>query len=50
MFCDNPEGWDGGRVAGRSKAEGIYIYIYISPDSLNCTEKLTQHCKAIILL
>ena len=23
---DNPEGWDGGRVDGRRKKEGIYVF------------------------
>jgi len=31
VFCDKPEGWDGGlgEVRGRLKREGIYIYIYV---------------------
>ena len=35
MLCDHLDGWDGG-VGGRSKREGIWVYIYIA-DSLHCT-------------
>ena len=29
MFSDDIEGWDGGEVRGRSKREGIYLYIWL---------------------
>ena len=34
--CDDLEGWDGRAVRGRSKREGIYVYIHID-DSFVCT-------------
>jgi len=34
--CDDLEGWDGRAVRGRSKTEGIYVYIHID-DSFVCT-------------
>ena len=26
-LCDNLEGWDGGRMGGRLKRKGIYVYL-----------------------
>ena len=43
VLCDDLEGWDGGEVQ-----EGGDICICIA-DSLIVQQKLTQHCKAIIL-
>ena len=37
----------GVRVEGRSKREGIYVYIWLIHFTVQ--QKLTQHCKAIIL-
>ena len=47
MLCGDPEGWDGGTVGGRSKREGIYVYIWLIHFVVQ--QKLTQHCKATIL-
>lgn len=47
VFCDDLDEWDVGR-GGRFKRAGIYIHILIA-DSHKFTQKLTQHCKAIIL-
>ena len=48
MLCDNLDGWDGGGgMGGRSKREGIYVYIQLI--HFGVQQKLTQHCKAIIL-
>ena len=49
MLCGDLDGWDGGR-GGREVQEGggIYIYIY-SLIHFVVQQKLTQHCKAIIL-
>ena len=46
MLCDDLDGWDGG-VGGRSKREGIYVYISLIHFTVE--QKLTQHDKAIIL-
>ena len=43
MLCDDLEGWNG-REAPR---EGIYIYIWPIHNAIQ--QKLTQHCKAIIV-
>ena len=48
MVCDDLGGGMGGVVGGRSKREGIYVYISLVTGSLPCTQKLTQ-CKAITL-
>ena len=45
-FCDDLEGW-AGRVEGRFKRKGIYVYIQLIHVAVQ--QKLTQHCKAIIL-
>ena len=37
----------GGGVGGRSKREGIYVYIELIPFVVQ--QNLTQHCKAVIL-
>ena len=46
MLCDDLEGEDG-RVGGRLEGEGTYVYIQL----IHVVEqqKLTQHCKAVIL-
>ena len=41
------EGRDGGWAQGRSKREGTHVYI--KPIHFIVQQKLTQHCKAIIL-
>ena len=46
MLCEDLEGWDGG--GGREDQGGGDTCILLA-DSLHCTAKLTQHCKAIIL-
>ena len=46
MLCEDLEGWDGG--GGREVQGGGDTCILLA-DSLHCTAKLTQHCKAIIL-
>ena len=40
VLCDDLDGWDGGGVGGRSKRELIRFLVQ---------QKLTQHCKEIIL-
>ena len=47
MFCDDLEGWMVGGVGGRLQREGIYVYIELIHFVVQ--QKLTQHCKAIIL-
>ena len=49
MLCDHLEGWD--REGGRETQEGgdMGIYVYISLTHFLVQQKLTQHCKAIIL-
>ena len=49
MPCDDLEGWD--REGGREAQEGgdMGIYVYILPIHFVVQQKLTQHCKAIIL-
>ena len=46
MLCDDLEEWDreGGREAQEGEDMGIYVYIHFVVQ-----QKLTQHCKAIIL-
>ena len=29
MLCSDLDGWDGGGVGGKSKREGICVYIYL---------------------
>ena len=41
------DGWDG-VVGGRSKKEGLYVCIYLIHFIVQ--QKLTKHCKAIMLL
>ena len=43
MFCGDLEGWNG---CGETP-EGKDICTHIT-DSLHCTQKVTQHCKATI--
>ena len=45
-LCDDLEGWDGVSMGGRLKREGIYVYLQVIHV---VQEKLTQHCKEIIL-
>ena len=49
MPCDGIEGWD--REGGREAQEGgdMGIYIYIQLIHFVVQQKLTEHCKAIIL-
>ena len=49
MLCDHLEGWD--REVGREMQEGgdMVIYVYIQLIHFVIQQKLTQHCKAIIL-
>ena len=46
MLCDDLDRWGGG-VGGRSKREGIYVNIELIHFTVQ--QKLTHHCKAIIL-
>ena len=46
MFFGDLGGWDGGGLGGRSKREGIYVYIYLIHFIVQ--QKLTQHGKATI--
>ena len=47
VLCDYLDGWDVGQVAGRSQRKGIYLYVWLIHFVVQ--QKLTQHCKAIIL-
>ena len=49
MFCDDLEGSDG--EGGREDQEGrdMGIYVYLQLIHFVVQQKLTQHCKAIIL-
>ena len=47
MLCDDREGWDGG-VGWKEAQEGQGICV-CKADSLFLQQKLTLHCKAIIL-
>ena len=49
MLCDHLEVWDG--EGGRETQEGGYmeIYVYIYLIHFVIQQKLTHHCKAIIL-
>ena len=54
MLCDHLEGWDreGGREGwDREGQEGGEMGIYVHIQLIHCAvqQKLTQHCKAIIL-
>ena len=46
MLCKDLGRWDGG-VGRRSRREGIYVYVELIHFIVQ--QKLTQHCKAIIL-
>ena len=52
MLCDDLEGWGGRWEGGRLRREEIYVcvYIYIWLIHFVVQQKLTQHCKAIIIL
>ena len=49
VLCDHLEGWDrdGGREMQEGGDMGIYVYIYLIHFVIQ--QKLTHHCKAIIL-
>ena len=48
ILCDDPEGWD--REDGREAQEGhMGIYVYLQLIHFVVQQKITQHCKAIIL-
>ena len=47
MLCDDLEVWDEGWVGGRLKRKRIYVYLQLI--HVVVQQKLTQHCKAIIL-
>ena len=47
QLCDDLEGWDGAGVRGRRKWEGICVYI--EPIHVVVQQKVTHHCKAIVL-
>ena len=49
ILCDHLEGWD--RECGREAQEGgdMEIYVFIELIHFVIQQKLTQHCKAIIL-
>ena len=49
MLCDLLEGWDreGGKEMQEGGDMGIYVYVYLIHFVIQ--QKLTQHCKAIIL-
>ena len=49
MLCDHLEGWD--REGGREMQEGgdMGIYVYVLLTHFVIKQKLTHHCKAIIL-
>ena len=46
MLCDSVEGW--GAVGGRREVQEE-TYVYLSLIHVEVWQKLTQHCKAIIL-
>ena len=48
MLCGDLDEWDGGAVGGRFRREGIYVYIELIHFIVQ--KKLTQHCKATMLL
>ena len=45
MLCDELNERDGGGMGGRSKREGVYVYIWLSHFILQ--QKPIQHCNAI---
>ena len=49
VLCDHLEGWD--REGGREMQEGgdMGIYVYVELIHFVIKQKLTYHCKAIIL-
>ena len=47
MLCGDLEGRDGVGVGGRLTRKGIYVYI--QQIHFVVQQKLTQHCKAIIV-
>ena len=49
MLCDDLEGWDreGGREAQEGGDMGMYVYVQLTRFVVQ--QKLTQHCKTIIL-
>ena len=47
VLCENLEEWTGVGVGRRFKREEIYVYLWLI--HIVVQQKLTQHCKAIIL-
>ena len=47
LLCDNLEGGLGREVGGRFRREGTYVFLQLI--HVDVWQKLTQHCKAIIL-
>lgn len=47
MLYDDPKGWDGGGQEEVSRGGGIYVYLYLI--HVVTQQKLSQHCKVIIL-
>ena len=49
VLCDHLEGWD--REGGRETQQGgdMGIYVYVQPIHSVIKQKLTHHCKAVIL-
>ena len=49
MLCDHLEGWDkeGGKETQEGGDMGIYVYVWLI--HLVIKQKLTHHCRAIIL-
>ena len=46
MLRDALDGWDEGEVGGRSKREGLYVFIWLIHFSVQ--QKRAQHWKAVI--
>ena len=47
MLCDSLGGGTGWAVTGRFKREGTYVYLWLI--YVDCWQKMTKFCKAIIL-
>ena len=49
MLCDHLEGWDGegGRETQEGSDMGIYVYLYLIHFVIQ--QKVTHHCRVIIL-
>ena len=46
VLCDDLQGWDGGEAGGRSKRDR---YVCVRLIHFTAEQKLTQHCKLVIL-